>query len=808
MIREADGIFLLETQKTAYLFRLLPTGHLQHVYYGKKLELGLDAVGAEPAQQAALLAAAVEAMAPARANANGCSVVYDKEYPTLTMNDLLQEVSGTGTGDFRSPMVELTFADGTSTVDFVYEKAEVLSGASTRVTLPCAYDETGAAQTLKLVLQEKCRTVALELYYTVFEDCDVITRSCTLVNRGEDSIGVKRLFSAQLDIPGKNYVLTHFHGDWAREMERSDTPVCAGRVVSASRTGFSSNHANPFVMLFAPGATEYSGEGWGCNLIWSGPHLECAEVSSQGDTRLLTGISPEQFCWRLDAGERLEAPEAVLTFSDTGYSGVSRHMHAFVQKHIVRGTWKKKERPVLLNSWEASYFNFSEASLLKLARAGRDVGVELFVLDDGWFGVRNDDKRSLGDWYVNKKKLPGGIRRLAEKVEAMGMKFGIWVEPEMVNEDSDLYRAHPDWAVRIDGRPHAEGRNQMLLDLTRSEVCEYLITAMSAVFSSGPISYVKWDMNRNFSDIYSHALPVQRQGEFLYRYQQGLYRVMSTLAQRFPHILFEGCASGGNRFDLGILCSMPQIWASDDSDAIARCSIQNGLSYGYPQSVIGAHVSNCPNHQTLRTTPLETRFAVAAMGVLGYECNLAELKKEELEAIKEQIALYKQWRRVLQFGQLYRVGGRLTGAAGTAALPETGDLVQWCIVSPDKRKAVAVTVQETVRPHTSRSTLRLHGLKDAARYHLTNRSLKYDIRRFGDLVNMISPVHIKKDSLLHNTVAHFIKMDGETEDRIVTGALLNHAGVALAQGFAGTGYGGNTRLYQDFDARMYFVEEV
>lgn len=808
MIREFDGVFLLETAATAYLFRVLPTGHLQHIWYGKKLELGLDAVGEDSVRQKDLVHAAAEAMAAKYTNANGCSVVYDKAYPALTMNDLSLETSGTGTGDFRSPMVELCFADGTRTADFMFDSFSVLTGASTRVALPCAYDDTGLAQTLKLVLREKGRPVKLEMYYTVFEACDVITRSCTLVNEGNAPVRIDRLYSAQLDIPGSGYVFTHFHGDWAREMERTDTPVKAGRVVSASRTGFSSNHANPFVMLFAPGATEYAGEGWGCNLVWSGPHAEMAEVSSQGSTRLLTGVDPDQFTWQLEAGGRFEAPEAVLTYSCAGYSGISVNMHAFVREHIVRGEWKYKERPVLLNSWEASYFNFTEASLLRLAKTGRDAGIELFVMDDGWFSKRNDDKRSLGDWYVNTDKLPGGVKRLGEKIEKLGMKFGIWVEPEMVNEDSDLYRAHPDWAVRIDDRPHAEGRNQMLLDLTRDDVCEHLIAVMSEVFSSGPISYVKWDMNRNFSDVFSRALDAAKQGEFLYRYQLGLYRVMSVLAQRFPHILFEGCASGGNRFDLGILCSMPQIWASDDTDAIARCYIQNGLSYGYPQSVIGAHVSNCPNHQTLRTTPLETRFTVASMGVLGYECNLAEMKKEELDAVKEQIALYKMWRRVLQYGQLYRIGGALTGAAGAAGLPDSPNLVEWCVVAPDQSRAVAVMVQETVKPHTGRAALRFRGLEDAALYRFATRALKYDIRRFGDLVNMISPVHIKKDSLLHNTVAHFIKMDGECEDQTVSGALLNHAGIALAQGFAGTGYGENTRLYQDFDARMYFVEKL
>jgi len=791
MILAKNNIFYLNTNNTSYIFRVSDTGHLEHLHYGKYVEACCD----------------VDAFAVKYTNLNGCAIAYDKEHRTICMNDMLLEVSARGTGDMRAPSIELMWDDGSSTADFVYESHELLDGKYVLETLPASYDETGTAETLKITLKEKYRPVKLELYYAVFPESDVITRSCVLINTGNEAVKIKRFMSAQLDIPGAGYVKTSFHGDWGREMDRYDTVVSAGCVVNTSRTGFSSNNTNPFVMLFAPGSTEEFGEGYACNLIYSGPHMEMVDVSSQFQSRLMTGISPDQFSWTLEGGKKFEAPEAVLTYSNGGYTKISEHMHKFVREHIVRGEWKYKERPVLLNSWEASYFNITEKSLLKLARVGKEAGIELFVMDDGWFGNRKDDLRSLGDWEVNKKKLPNGVDGLARKVNDLGLMFGIWVEPEMVNEDSDLYRAHPDWAVKIPGRNHGEGRNQMLLDLTRREVQDFIIEAMTKVFSSGNISYVKWDMNRNFSDVYSTALQAEQQEEFLHRYMIGLYRVLSDLTSKFPGILFESCASGGNRFDLGMLCYMPQTWASDDTDAIARCYIQNGLSYGYPQSTIGAHVSNCPNHQTLRVTPLETRFTVASMGVLGYECNLAEMKKEEVEEIRQQIAIYKKWRKTLQYGQLYRIGGKLTGNTGKIGMQQDRNLIEWSIVSEDKEQAAVIIVQETVKPHTSQLTIRTKGLDDDAMYHFYNRVQKVDVMRFGDLINMVAPVHIKKDSLLHKAVAKFYKMSGDKEDYVISGDILNNIGVALSQSFAGSGMNEGTRIYQDFDARMYFLKK-
>ena len=533
------------------------------------------------------------------------------------------------------------------------------------------------------------------------------------------------------------------------------------------------------------------------------------EVSGYGETRFVAGINPQSFSWQLEPGATFEAPEAVMVYSPLGYNGMSQCMHRFVREHIVRGTWKKKTRPVLLNSWEASYFDINERKLLALAKAGKEAGIELFVMDDGWFGERNDDKHSLGDWDVNPKKLPGGLSGICEKVKALGLSFGIWVEPEMVNVDSRLYERHPDWTIEIPGHAHSEGRNQRILDLTQTSVQDFIIAKMSEVFSSADISYVKWDMNRTFTDYYSRALPAGRQGEVAHRYVMGLYRCMKELTERFPEILFEGCSAGGNRFDLGILSYFPQIWASDDTDALCRAEIQNGYSYGYPMSVVSAHVSSCPNHQTLRVTPLETRFHVAAFGLCGYECNLGDMKEEERAAVKAQIALYKEWRDVLQWGSFYRGRSFYDGKGDASCLMQLpGNQMEWTCVSADQTRAVGMLMQKLAVPNTQFHYYKPKGLAPEYRYHFYNRALKYNVKEFGDLVNTIAPVHIRQDSLVHNVVAKFVKLDGETEDYYAFGDALMYGGVRLKQAFGGTGYNGEVRHFPDFASRMYFMESV
>lgn len=499
-----------------------------------------------------------------------------------------------------------------------------------------------------------------------------------------------------------------------------------------------------------------------------------------------------------------------MAYAENGFNQMSQRLHHFIREHIIRGTWQKKERPVLLNSWEASYFDISEKKLLKLAKEAKEVGIELFVMDDGWFGERMDDSSSLGDWEANTKKLPGGLKGLSDKIHGLGLQFGIWVEPEMVNVKSKLYVAHPDWTIEIPGQPHSEGRNQRILDLGRREVQDYIIESMSKVFSSADISYVKWDMNRTFSDYYSTALPPERQGEVAHRYVLGLYRCMKELTERFPEILFEGCAAGGNRFDLGILCYFPQIWGSDDTDALCRAEIEENYSYGYPLSAVSAHVSACPNHQTLRNTPLETRFQVACFGSFGYECNLCDMKKEEKEAMKEQIALYKKWRKVLQQGTFYRgrsfYDGAQSGMGGSVLADEAGNQMEWTCVSEDGTKAVGMLMQKLVVPNTQQQTYYPKGLLPDVRYHFYNRKLKYNIKEFGDLVNTVSPVHIRQDSLTHQVLSKLVKMDGETEDFHAYGDTLMYGGVYVSPAFGGTGYNDKVRHYPDFASRLYFMD--
>ena len=778
MIRRLKGaqpVFVLDTDNTTYLFAVTPSGHLEHLYYGAKIRI-------DKAEDCAHIRERHEFEL-------GNCICYDKDYPDVMLEDMCLEMSGAGHGDIREPFVSLVYPDGSRSVDFLYEKSVLSDQKEPLQTLPSPYTENGKTEHLTVVLRDGA--LVLELHYAVYPKCDVITRGAVLRNEG-DTVQVERLMSTQLDMPFSGAAVTSFHGAWGREMNRHTAVLSAGKLVLESRTGCSSNRVNPFFMVHSPDANESAGSVYGLNLIYSGNHYAAAEVNAYGKTRIVSGIQPEGFRWLLEKGERFETPEAVMTYSENGFAGQSRNMHRFVRRHIVRGTWRDRKRPVLLNSWEACYFNISEKSLVSMARAAKDLGVELLVMDDGWFAERDNDRCSLGDWTPSEKKLPGGLRSLAEKVIAEGLEFGIWVEPEMVNTDSRLYRKHPDWAMAVPGKRHSEGRTQRVLDLANPEVQDFLIRKMSEVFSSAPISYVKWDMNRIFSDVYSPYLPAKRQGETAHRYIMGLHRVADTLTKSFPDILFEGCASGGNRFDLGMLCWFPQIWGSDNTDAICRSHIQEGYSYGYPQSCVGAHVSASPNHQTLRKTPLATRFAVAAFGALGYECDVRDLPSAEKQAIREQIELYKKWREVLQFGDFYRI--------------TEGNLHRWTCVSPDKSSAVVLLLQELTEANVQAHRLQLRGLDPDKTYRLYNIPQRVDVKTFGSLINTVAPVHVRQDSLLHNVIAKQVKMTGETESVTATGSVLMHTGVMLSPAFSGSGFNEKVRIFPDFAARLYFLE--
>ena len=794
----ADGqIFLLQTKNTSYIFRKTETGHLEHIHFGGsifssetyarlKTEIELESRDKE------LLEKTVQAMAPKHFNGGGNMNYYDDEHEKLCLEMLGLEFSSFGKGDIREPMIELSYPDGNTTVDMLFDDYEIRKGKRALETLPSSYDDTDSAQQLIVKLSDKGYGAKLDLIYTVFPDCDVITRSAVLTNDGEGDIRVERLLSTSVDFYETGLKFTSFHGRWAYEMGKSESLCKAGKVVSEElAAGESGSRSNPFVIVSSPDADENKGECYGFNLIYSGNHYEALSSNGCSISRFVTGIQPTGFSWILSKGESLESPEAVMAYSGKGFNGMSMGMHEFVRKHVVRGSWRDKERPILINSWEANYFNFNQGSLLNLAKEAKKCGIELFVMDDGWFGERNDDHRSLGDWEENKKKLPGGVKELADKISDLGMLFGIWVEPEMVNEDSDLYKAHPDWAVMVPGHAHSKGRFQLNLDLTKTEVQDYIIDSMKKVFSSGKISYVKWDMNRIFSDRFSTGLPADRQGEFQHRYYIGLYRIMKELTESFPDILFEGCSAGGNRFDLGILSYFPQTWGSDDTDAFCRLDIQRGYSYGYPASTVGAHVSACPNHQTLGNATLETRFEIAAAGCFGYELNLCDMNDSDKKIISEQVEFYKKWRKLFQFGDYYR-------------LPDDG----YMIVSRDKKKAIAFAVEKKATPNCDYRCIRTLGLDDSKIYNISNRVVPLSVMDFGSLVNTMAPVHVKQDGIIHHLIDKFTNFTGEEQKETATGASLKNRGLSLNGSFAGTGYSSETRIMRTGDTRLYLFEEA
>lgn len=771
MIYNNENIFHLQTNKTSYIFSILDSGHLQHLYYGKRLREGHEEVLIEK-----------HAFAP------GNTIQYDSEHLNFSLEDMKLEMSSLGKGDIREPFVEITYADQMNTCDFLFDSFEIFDKKEEFQTLPGSY---GDCDHLKVILKDKNYDVELQLHYYIYEECDVISRSSLLVNGSEDVIQLNRLMSTQLDFDRNDLVFTSFHGAWASEMQKQDVLVSSGKYVSESFAGTSSSRSNPFVMIHSQKTQEYFGDCIGCNLIYSGNHYECFEATTYGKSRFVSGIHPKNFSFTLQSGEVFEAPEAVMTFSSQGFHRLSQNMHSFIQNHIVRKEWSKKTRPILLNSWEACYFDINESKLLKLAKEARDCGIELFVMDDGWFSTRNNDHSGLGDWSVNKKKLPHGIQGLQRRLKDMGLEFGIWVEPEMVNVDSCLYREHPDWVIQNRDGNHSEGRNQRILDLSLEEVQDYIIDEMSKIFSSADISYVKWDMNRIFSDYCSSSTPSK---ELNHRYVVGLYRVMKELTSKFPRILFEGCAAGGNRFDLGILSYFPQIWPSDNTDALVRTKMIENYSYGYPLSVLSAHVSSAPNHQTLRNVPLQTRFNVSCFGLLGYELNLVDLNAKEKKKIAEQVKLYKKYRELFQFGKFYR--------------GKTGNLHEWMVVSADQSAAVGMIMQELVNINHPLERFIVNGLDEDKLYHFYNHEEKIDIRDFGDLVNTQSPIHIKNNSLVQNIVAKYVELDGEVEDIEVYGDTLMYSGIPLKQAYSGTGISNEIRHFPDFASRMYFIEEV
>ncbi|NLC72562.1 MAG: alpha-galactosidase [Ruminococcaceae bacterium] len=765
--------FLLRTQKTAYMLMVNDYGHIEHIHYGAPVSI-----------------ADAKALRYKHNMQYGSQVMYDEADLDYCLDNVPLNWSGIGKGDFRITPLEMEMPDGTYTSDFLFEYAEILDGAIPAKTLPGAYcGDDSTVKSLILNLKERVFNIKLQLIYTVYPDENIITRRTVILNREEKPLILRRIMSFLLDIPNKNYKLTNFAGDWIKEANRHDQSLVQGCFVNQSTTGSSSNRQSPGIMLSEQKTSEDAGCVYGFNLIYSGNHYTAVELCPRGMVRIISGINPLCFSWTLNRDESFETPEAVLTFSAEGYNGMSRNFHNFVNRRIVRGPWKDKERPVLLNNWEAHFFDFARHKLLCLARRAKDIGVELFVLDDGWFGSRNSDKAGLGDYTINLKKLPGGISCLAEKVTKMGMRFGLWFEPESVNTDSDLYRSHPEYAIQIPGRKASYGRNQLLLDLTRPDVRDYIVKSVGSILDSAEISYVKWDMNRHMSDMFSETC---KQGEFYHRYILGLYEILERIFKPRPHILLESCSSGGNRFDLGMLCYSPQIWASDNTDPIERLKIQKGLSYFYPPSTMGAHVSQSPHMQTLRKTALSTRFNVSAFGVLGYELDLGELTPIEKTQVKEQIAFYKKWRQVFQFGEFRRSDC-------------DNNLEQFTCISPDKKRAAVCLAQTLATAAPSNDILSVKGLEKNIKYHLKTVAQKIEIARFGSLLKHVVPISLKANGLVLRTANKYYAMpDGEFSAEATGQALCS--GIGLNNQFISTGYSSEIRMWGDFGSQLYTIE--
>ncbi|RPK15225.1 alpha-galactosidase [Priestia endophytica] len=596
----------------------------------------------------------------------------------FSLDHLKQEYPSYGTSDFRHPALEIHQKNGSRITNFQYKTHKIYRGKPKLANLPATYTEhDDEATTLQITLLDSVISVELVLLYTIFEGENAIARSARFKNVGTESVDLTTAMSANLDLPHDDYEWIQLSGAWGRERHIKNRKLEQGIQSVGSIRGNSSLQHNPFIALKRPHADEFQGEVMGFSLVYSGNFLAQAEVDTHGQTRVMMGIHPHGFTWHLEKDEEFQTPEAVIVYSDKGINGMSQTYHRLYRTRLVRGEWRDKTRPVLINNWEATYFDFDEEKILAFAQAAKEDGIELFVLDDGWFGERNDDKRGLGDWVENREKLPSGISGLAQKIEEIGMKFGLWFEPEMVNKNSNLYREHPEWMIETPERRASHGRNQFVLDFSRKEVVDHIYEMMANILKDGSVSYVKWDMNRSMTEVYSKAYDAKRQGEIFHRYILGVYDLYERLTSAFPHVLFESCASGGGRFDPGMLYYAPQTWTSDDTDAIERLKIQYGTSLVYPLSSMGAHVSAVPNEQAFRTTPLETRANVAYFGSFGYELDVTKLSEAERDAIKKQVAFFKQYRALLSQGTFYRL-----------LSPFEGNFTAWMVVSEDKKEAI------------------------------------------------------------------------------------------------------------------------
>lgn len=693
---ESNRIFHLQAKDTSYVLQVLERGYVAHLYWGKKVKTS---------NLSHLLQFKERAFSP-------------NPYPydlSLSLDTLPQEYPAYGNTDFRSPAYQIQLENGSTISDLRYKSHKILKGKPQLKGLPATYIESeDEAETLQLELVDTVTGLEVILSYTVYEQFNAITRSVLFMNKGNQPLKILRALSMSVDFSDANFDFMQLSGAWARERHIKRRPLVSGSQSVESRRGTSSHQQNPFIALLRRDTNEDYGEVYGFNLVYSGNFLAQAEVDQYDNTRVSIGINPFDFTWILGPGEEFQTPEVVLVYSDSGIGKMSRTYHKLYRSRLCRGQYRDRVRPILINNWEATYFDFNAEKIESIAKSAKELGIELFVLDDGWFGKRDRDNCSLGDWFVNRKKFPEGLEDIVKKVNDMGMQFGLWFEPEMISADSDLYRAHPDWCLHVPNRPCSEGRNQLVLDLSRKEVCDAIIKMVSDILSSAPITYVKWDMNRHLTEIGSASLPAEKQRETAHRYVLGLYRIMDEITRAFPHILFESCSGGGGRFDPGILYYMPQTWTSDNTDAVSRLYIQYGTSIVYPVSTMGAHVSAVPNHQVHRNTSLEMRGNVAMSGNFGYELDLTKLTEEEKGIVKKQVAYYKDIRHLVQFGEFYRL-----------ISPFEGNEAAWMFVSEDQTEALVAYFNILAQPNPPMKKLRLKGLNPVINYRLMDTDKIY-----------------------------------------------------------------------------------
>ena len=772
--------FHLQTERCSYIIKVAESGHLINLHFGDKI-----------AQRANFNAL------DQRFNVKlGSTTNYAPKYGNLTLETVKLEAPCYGKGDYREPALHIHYNDGSRTSDFIYKSHQLHKQQPNLDGLPQTHSATSKNDyvAITIVLVDLVKNLELHLHYSVFEDVNVISRSATLFNCSEHSVTVERALSACVDFSDANFDLIHLEGKWTREAHIARQPIAKGVFQIDSKKGVSGANHNPFLCLARPDCQEQSGECYGFGLVYSGNHQCSVEVSPYNLTRVMLGINPFDFNWPLNSGEKLTLPEVVMTYSNQGLNGMSQQFHQLVEQHLIASRWQNSPRPIQVNNWEATYFDFNSKKLLAIAKKAKALGIEMFVLDDGWFGQRDNDQSSLGDFFDHLKKLPGGVARISKKIKKMGLQFGLWVEPEMISIDSQLYQSHPEWAVTLPDRSPSLGREQLVLDMTNPAVISYLFEQLSDLFSRATVDYIKWDHNRNFSDIFSNYLDENQQAGFAHHYTLGLYQLLEKLTQAFPHILFESCSSGGNRFDLGMLCYMPQTWTSDNTDAVERMRIQYGTSLLYPPSTMSAHVSGRPSHQVLRNTPIESRFNVAAFGNLGYQLDITKLTAFESKAVTEQIAFYKAHRQLLQYGRFIRLQS-----------PFEHNQMLWMMINKESSEAILGYYQQQQESNPNLETPRLTMFAPNSEYCIASRPQYINIRTFGDLVNEQLPISIKDRGVVHGIIANNYMHKVSTERYQLYGDQLAAFGLPLKTQFVGTEMTDEVRYIGDFGSRLYHI---